>query len=122
MHYEEARELEGHWNWTTIDDRIGMVPFVIPPCLHGGAHCDHATSTEAERHRYDYELNQIRFYRLSGEHRWYRCDYPGCVLLETVHSVWPGGYRFDSLCDLHANLAAIRDIVPFAPGLISVHA
>lgn len=147
MNYEEARQIgpdgpaPGKWNWTTMNDghirtaqpcawpdfdwssvtHEAIIAGSVQPT--GRERCDHDTREEAERHQYDAALAKMTIDRLDldaiRERR--RCDAPRCREWESWRANWHDGYRFDHLCDAHADRATVALIHPFVPGIRSMH-
>lgn len=136
----------GKWNWTTMNDgRIrtaspcawpdydwSSVPVEVilagTASPTGRERCDHDTREAAERHQYDAALAKMTIDRLELDdiRARRRCDAPGddgkgCREWESWRANWHDGYRFDHLCDDHADRATVALIHPFVPGIRSMH-
>lgn len=114
MNYYEARQRtsDGRWDWTGMNDsRI----FKAGPCA--GHDDGHATKEEAERHFYDWELDQLQ--ELKGpSSTQHRCQSPGCQTFTDIALAIGGhiGVHF-WLCKDHRTRGEVARIYPFTPGL-----
>ena len=135
MNYDEAREIEGNgWHWTTMND--GRIRTAAPCVRYTGdpdlplgrptkdedfERCEpHATKEEAERHFYDYSVENARERQTD---RWMDCavcDGPTKRLFGTAGMglLFSGGVPF---CDEHFSKDALRELLPFTAGIRLMH-
>mgnify|MGYP001608649807 FL=1 len=138
MNYAEARQLEGGgWHWTTMNDGIVRTS---APCLQIDEHFDpantynppksenlhrcqpHQTREEAERHFYDYCLEQARVHVHADEMR-------KCIICQAWTDAGMGnnqmwlGIRPVDLCEKHLTKEFLALAVPFPPegGISIIH-
>jgi len=118
MNYAEARQRQsdGRWDWTTRnDDRIWR----SSPC---SAHEDgHATREEAERHHWEYELDNVRRFVVAdaGAVTLERCQI--CSVFTASHVRFADGYTMFFLCSIHQDRASLEQVHPFVPCVSIIH-
>jgi hypothetical protein len=121
MNYEQARRRmkDGKWHWTNLNDGK-----VYPS---GGCAQDcpgHDSREEAERHQYEYELNNLAEIALQpiegavdGRHQCVVCGAGTLQALQiTGHCL-----RLVPLCAAHCNRAGYALAHPFQPGRSFAH-
>ena len=134
MNYDQARQTkDGGWHWTTMND--GLVRTAAPciefedmPIEEIGTRpsvvkqrCEpHATQEEAERHFYDYCLEQVKEWTTSEWHSCIVCGAPTKRYLGNRHmgSLFSPGEAF---CDEHFSPEALAEAEPFSPGIRLIH-
>ena len=111
MQYYQARQRksDGRWDWTGMHDKVVTAR---PPCSD---HEDgHATAEEAERHFYDYEVENLKPVKLRDEMR--RCSFPGC--LDFTQDGFESRYLgLQMLCIGHCTKLGWVAAHPFKPGI-----
>ena len=121
MNYAQARQRsfsdgtpQDLWDWSTMNDGRA---WVSNPCNHS---CRHATREEAERHFYDYCLEQAQVHPQEREMRrcrvcnaWTRNQLGNIQMWLLLQPEW--------LCDAHLTREFLAQVQPFAPGYTLVH-
>lgn len=116
MNYDQARQREsdGKWDWTTMNDGI------IRATASCSSHCGHETQEEAERHFYDYSLDQVKETGVS----WTACEYPDCPN-PTQRALGNLGFWLalssTPLCDEHRTKECLVEVYPFHAGMALIH-
>lgn len=79
----------------------------------------HATKEEAERHFYDFCLEQAKEH--DGSH-WMDCAKCGAATKKMLGNMGLGDlFHIEPLCDEHRTKEVLADLHPFAPGIAMVH-
>ena len=141
MNYDSARQVAltadalGGWHWTTMNDgRVRPAApcrrYIGPPLDHrlpfkpaeasDFETCEpHATKEEAERHFYDYSLEQVEEESYSS---WQDCVVCGAATktglgTRSMALLFSG----DALCDAHLSKEKLAELHPFQPGYQLIH-
>ena len=113
MNYYEARRQESgeqYWHWTCLrDSKICICDSCSPACVH-------KTREEAERHFYEWTLDNLIEETLTGQR--FPCAYPGCSVWTSVYMASRRVTHGLFLCDKHRNRENFKNARPFRPGLI----
>lgn len=121
MNYDQARQRankdgtpSGLWDWTTMNDGV------IHPTASCSLSCHHETQEEAERHFYEYCIENVKEFTNSDEqHKCAVCgDWTQKGLRNT--SMFLIGFNL-YLCDIHRNESELRKFSPFEFGLSIIH-
>lgn len=122
MNYDQARERmdkdgkpSSLFDWTTMND--GHVRAAGPCMTHT---CEHHSAEEAEKHFYDYCLDQVKEFHLGDQQL--RCEVCGeftdgglgnqSFYMLSFHSV---------LCPTHRNKERLKALHPFHTGIALYH-
>lgn len=116
MNYAQARQRQDTklWDWTVMNDKI---IHRHDPCSES---CAHETQAEADKHFYDWSLEQVQEYTDSDVQR-------KCAVCGTWTQKSLGNHQFwlvispEFLCDEHRNKDELMKLQPFQSPIILIY-